>query len=181
DLTVDKGEFVTVVGPSGCGKSSLLNLIAGLSPATRGTVLYDGKPVRSVNTRVGYMTQDDNLLPWKTASKNIELPRMLAKNRLPHEARRLQVAELVAKGGLSGFEHHSIGEVGGGMRKRVGLARMLIYEPETLLMDEPFAALDAQLRIEMQSELLKLWQSTNNTILFITHDLTESILLATRV
>lgn len=181
DLEIAAGDFVTVVGPSGCGKSSLLNLVAGISMPTAGEVAYGGRPVAGVNTRVGYMTQDDNLLPWKTVAGNIALPRALRHNRLPRAERDRLARALIEKVGLTGFDKHYPSELSGGMRKRVALARTLSYEPETLLMDEPFAALDAQLRIEMQSELLRLWQENRQTVLFITHDISEALLLGTRI
>jgi NitT/TauT family transport system ATP-binding protein len=176
---VRRGEFVSVVGPSGCGKSSLLNLVAGLTPATRGRVLYDGAPVTGVNTRVGYMTQKDTLLPWQTVETNIGLA--LRAAGVPRPEQRERVAKWIDLVGLRGFERHYPAELSGGMRRRVTLARTLIYEPETLLMDEPFGALDAQLRLIMHDELLRLWERTRQTIIFITHDLEEAILLSDRV
>jgi len=181
NLRILPGEFVSIVGPSGCGKSTLLNLISGLTQPTGGSVSYFGAPVSGVNTRVGYMTQDDNLLPWRTVLENIALPRLLKRNHLAKNDRTELAQRYIDDFGLKGFEHHFPSEISGGMRKRVALARTLIYEPDTLLMDEPFAALDAQLRLEMQNELLRLWESRKMTILFITHDIAEAILLSTRI
>jgi NitT/TauT family transport system ATP-binding protein len=181
DLEIVRGDFLTIVGPSGCGKSTLLNLISGLIAPTTGTISYFGQPVTGLNTRVGYMTQSDNLLPWKTVRKNIELPRVLARHRLPPAERERVASQYIAQVGLTGFENHYPSELSGGMRKRVALARTLIYEPETLLMDEPFAALDAQLRLEMQRDLLALWHSMQKTVVFITHDLMEALTLGSRI
>jgi NitT/TauT family transport system ATP-binding protein len=178
-LEIARHEFVALVGPSGCGKSTLLNMVAGLLRPSRGVVLYDGAPVEELNTRVGYMTQHDDLLPWRTVAGNIDFP--LEIRGEDRASRTRQVAEHVAFMGLEGFEDHYPGELSGGMRKRVSLAQTLIADPETLLMDEPFAALDAQLRLVMQDELLRIWRERRKTILFVTHDLVEAITLADRV
>jgi len=178
-LTARRGEFVAVVGPSGCGKSSILNLVAGLAQPSAGQVIYDGAPVTAVNTRVGYMTQRDTLLPWQTVESNVALPLRLAGIR--GEAQHRRVAEWLELVGLRGFDKHFPSELSGGMRRRVTLARTLIYEPETVLMDEPFGALDAQLRLILQDELLSIWTRTRQTIIFVTHDLEEAIALADRV
>ena len=178
-LEIGRGEFIAVVGPSGCGKSTLLNMTAGLMKPTTGGVHYDGRAVDAVNTRVGYVTQRDNLLPWRTARDNVAIA-LEIRGVAAGERRRL-VDEVIQTVGLTGFEDHYPGELSGGMRKRVALARTLIYSPETLLMDEPFGALDAQLKLILQSELLRLWDAEHKTILFITHDLTEAITLADRV
>lgn len=178
-FTVRRGEFLAVVGPSGCGKSSILNLVAGLMAPSRGEVIYGGSVIDAVNTRTGYMTQRDTLLPWQTVEKNIGLPlRISGLSRGEQADKTAQWIELV---GLKGFEKHFPSELSGGMRRRVALARTLIYEPETLLMDEPFGALDAQLRLIMHDELLRIWERTRQTIIFITHDLEEAISLADRV
>ena len=176
---VGRGEFVAVVGPSGCGKSTLLNMTAGLMRASYGTVAYDGKIVSSVNHRVGYMTQKDNLLPWRTVLGNIGLAlEIKGVDKAEREARANEFVKLV---GLQGFENHYPSELSGGMRKRVSLARTMIYKPETLLMDEPFGALDAQLRLVLHDLLLSVWEATKTTIVFVTHDLAEAITLADRV
>jgi NitT/TauT family transport system ATP-binding protein len=176
---VRKGEFVSVVGPSGCGKSTLLNITAGLMKPTSGTVLYKGQPVHSVNTNVGYVTQSDTLLPWRTVRQNVAIS--LEIRRSPRSTREERVNRIIQKVGLAGFEHHYPSELSGGMRKRVILARTLIYEPETLLMDEPFGALDAQLKLVLHDELLRLWADTGMTIIFVTHDLAEAVTLSDRV
>lgn len=175
-LSVPRNAFVSIIGPSGCGKSTLLHLVAGLETASYGRVLYDSRPVREVNTRVGYVTQQDSLLPWRTVSANIALGLELRADEKATIAHR--VAELITLVGLEGFEKAYPRQLSGGMRKRVGLARALAYDPETLLMDEPFAALDAQMRLVMQRELLRIWSATERTVLFVTHDLQEAILLS---
>ena len=178
-LEIGRGEFVALVGPSGCGKSTLLNLIAGFMEPTQGTVRYGGRPVAGVNRRVGYLTQTDSLLPWRTAEANVALP--LEIQGVPERARRERARALMQMVGLGSFEHHFPGELSGGMRKRCALAQTLAYDPETLLMDEPFGALDAQLKLILQAELLALWSRTGKTIVFVTHDLVEAITLAQRV
>lgn len=179
-LSVVPREFVALVGPSGCGKSTVLNLIAGLEPPTSGEVHYNEEPLADVNTRVGYMTQKDTLLPWRTVLGNVGIALELKSRRTPRPTRDL-IRRYIRLVGLEGFEHHHPSHLSGGMRRRALLARTLIYEPETLLMDEPFGALDAQLKLVMQAELLRIWGETRNTILFVTHDLGEAIALADRV
>jgi NitT/TauT family transport system ATP-binding protein len=178
-LRAAPGEFIALVGPSGCGKSTLLNLLAGLLKVTSGEVLFQGKPVRDVNTHVGYVTQRDNLVPWRTVAGNLALP--LEIRRIPQPEREARVHEAIAKVGLTGFAQHYPNELSGGMRKRVTLARALIYGANTLLMDEPFGALDAQLKLVIEDELMRLWHEAQPTILYVTHDLTEAITLADRV
>lgn len=181
DLTVRREEFVALVGPSGCGKSTILNLIAGLLPPSAGTVSYDGQPVRELNRRVGYMTQKDTLLPWRRTADNIRVAlelRCRPTSRAEADERVSRMMQLV---GLKGFENHYPSELSGGMRKRTLLGRTLIYEPETLLMDEPFGALDAQLKLVMLDQLQTLTQQRRMTVLFVTHDLGEAISLADRV
>lgn len=178
-LKIKAGEFICVLGPSGCGKSTLLNMTAGLMRPSGGQVRYRGQPVNGVNTRVGYVTQRDNLLPWRTVRQNVAVP--LEIRGVKRSERERLIAEIIQKVGLAGFEDHFPGELSGGMRKRVTLARTLIYNPETLLMDEPFGALDAQLKLIMQEELLRLWEASGSTIIFVTHDLSEAVTLADRV
>jgi NitT/TauT family transport system ATP-binding protein len=178
-LEVGESEFVCLVGPSGCGKSTLLNLLAGLLKATSGDVIFQGEPVRDINTHVGYVTQRDNLVPWRTVEGNLALPLEIRKvSRSEKEAR---VHEAIQQVGLAGFGKHYPTELSGGMRKRVTLARALIYGADTLLMDEPFGALDAQLKLVIEDELMKLWHEAHPTILYVTHDLTEAITMADRV
>ncbi|HXE22267.1 MAG TPA: ABC transporter ATP-binding protein [Acetobacteraceae bacterium] len=179
NLTVQAGEFLAIVGPSGCGKSTLLNMAAGLLPPSEGQVFYRGQQVSGPNTSVGYMTQRDTLLPWRTVEDNVAIALEL---RGQSRAERHKVAHgWLARVGLRGFEKHFPAQLSGGMRRRVSLARTLAYEPETILMDEPFGALDAQLRLVMHDELLKLWAATGTTMVFVTHDLPEAITLADRV
>ncbi len=179
DLTIEPQSFVAFIGPSGCGKSTLLNMIAGLYHPDAGRVLYDGDHVSDVNTNVGYMTQKDNLLPWRTTVDNVALPLELAGWSAAE--RRETACQMIAEVGLSGFEEKFPSELSGGMRKRACLARMLVYGPQALLLDEPFAALDAQLRISMHELLLRLWAEKRQTILLVTHDLVEAVSLADRV
>lgn len=179
NLTVDEGEFLTVVGPSGCGKSTLLNLIVGLLSVNSGRILFRNRPINGINPEIGYVTQRDNLLPWRTLVQNVQIAleiRGVAKS----EGRR-RAEGLIARVGLSGFESHFPHELSGGMRQRANIIRTLIYDPELILMDEPFGPLDAQTRIVLQDQLLKLWFATKKTIVFITHDLVEAIALADRV
>ena len=179
DLTVNEGEFLAIVGPSGCGKSTLLNMAAGLLQPSAGAVFYRGDKVPEPNTRVGYMTQRDTLLPWRTVEDNVAIALEL---RGQDRATRLRMAhDWLHRVGLMGFEKAYPGQLSGGMRRRVSMARTLAYEPETILMDEPFGALDAQLRLVMHDELLKLWAATKTTMVFVTHDLTEAVTLADRV
>jgi len=180
-LDIRQGEFVALVGPSGCGKSTALNMIAGLLKPSTGSVTYAGAPVAGPNTRVGYMTQKDTLLPWRTVEDNIAIAFELRARKAEAANARERVREMIELVGLAGFERHYPAELSGGMRKRAALARMLIYEPETLLLDEPFGALDAQLRLVMQQELLRLVERRKMTVVLVTHDLEEAVALADRV
>ena len=180
-LEVSDKQFLALVGPSGCGKSTILNMVAGLLDPSEGTVDYDGAPVTGPNTRVGYMTQKDTLLPWRTVADNIGIAFELRCRKAGAAERRERIADIIDLVGLKGFERHFPAELSGGMRKRAALARMLIYEPETLLLDEPFGALDAQLRLLMQQELLRLVDRRQMTVILVTHDLEEAVLMADRV
>ena len=176
NLEIRKGRFVCIIGPSGCGKSTLLNMAAGLLHPTRGSAAYRGEQITEVNTEVGYITQQDHLLPWRTIERNVGLALEIRGVAKSERSRRVKdILELV---GLTRFAGHYPSQLSGGMRKRAALARVLIYEPDTLLMDEPFGALDAQLRTVMQRELLELWEEHKKTVLFVTHDLEEAILMA---
>jgi NitT/TauT family transport system ATP-binding protein len=179
DLTIAEGEFVTVVGPSGCGKSTLLNLIVGLLRSSTGRIVFRGAPIDGISTKIGYVTQKDNLLPWRTLIENVEIA--LEIRAVDKSARRAQAMNLIEQVGLSGFEDHYPHELSGGMRQRANIIRTLIYDPALILMDEPFGPLDAQTRIVLQDQLLKLWYASKKTIVFITHDLIEAITLADRV
>ena len=158
-LTVERQEIVAVIGPSGCGKSTLLNMIAGLYAPTRGQIVYKGAAVSDVNTDVGYMTQKDNLLPWRSVRDNVAFPLELAGVAKAERARRAD--EVIRHVGLEGFEERYPNELSGGMRKRACLARMLLYGAETALLDEPFAALDAQLKLAMHDLMLRLAARTS--------------------
>ena len=178
DLAVRPGEIVTLVGPSGCGKSTLLNMAAGLFAPTRGTVHYRGREIAGLNHSVGYMTQQDHLLPWRSTLENVALPLELRGD--PRERRLARAQDLVELVGLAGFERHYPSQLSGGMRKRCALARLLAYDPETLLLDEPFGALDAQLRLGLQAKVLRIARSLGKTALFVTHDLDEAIAMGDR-
>jgi len=179
NLMVAPREIVAVIGPSGCGKSTLLNMIAGLYAPSRGAVVYKGARVTDVNTDVGYMTQKDNLLPWRSVRDNVAFPLELAGVPRPERAER--ASRVIAHVGLQGFEERFPSELSGGMRKRACLARMLLYGAETALLDEPFAALDAQTREFMQFELMKILARARSTALFITHQISEAIFLSNRI
>jgi NitT/TauT family transport system ATP-binding protein len=178
-LPLERGEFVTVVGPSGCGKSTLLNLIVGLIVPSAGRILFRDRPIHGINPEIGYVTQKDNLLPWRTLVQNVEVA--LEIRGVEARERRRRAEELIHQVGLGGFEGHYPHELSGGMRQRANIIRTLIYEPQLILMDEPFGPLDAQTRIVLQDQLLRLWTATKKTIVFITHDLVEAIALADRV
>jgi NitT/TauT family transport system ATP-binding protein len=175
-LAVNDGEFVSIVGPSGCGKSTMLNVIAGLLAPAEGSTHVAGIDGQGAGSRIGYMFQKDTLLPWATALENVCLPMDVKGSRDWHKARALM--QLVD---LTGFEAHYPNQLSGGMRKRVQLARLLAQDPDVLLMDEPFGALDAQTRLIIQEEFLKIWERQRKTVLFVTHDLQEAIALSDRV
>jgi NitT/TauT family transport system ATP-binding protein len=179
DLRVAQGSFLVLLGRSGCGKSTLLDLVAGMTPPTTGEIIYRGRPVRGPSTQVGYLTQHDTLMPWRDVTRNVEMPREVRGES--KRARAAAAAELIQLVGLSGFERHYPRELSGGMRRRASLARMLCADPETLLLDEPFGALDAQLRGELQGELLRLWSGSGRSVVFVTHDIEEALILADRV
>jgi NitT/TauT family transport system ATP-binding protein len=174
-LSVRRGDITMLLGPSGCGKSTLLNLAAGLIGPTQGTVTYDGAPVGGLNHRVAYMTQQDHLLPWRTVSGNVSLPLEVAGLAKPR--RDARVEELLFLVGLKDFAKSYPNQISGGMRKRCALARLLAADRETLLLDEPFGALDAQLRLTLQAELLRICRKLNLTVMFVTHDIEEAAAL----
>ena len=179
NLSVGAGEFVSIVGPTGCGKSTTLALISGLTPASSGEVLIQGKPVNGIGDDLGYVFQGDVLFPWKSVLGNVAAGLRFrgAKKKEANE----QAREWIAKVGLSGFEDHYPHQLSGGMRKRTALAQSLITSPELILMDEPFSALDVQTRALMEDELLDLWSATSASVVFVTHDLEEAIALSDRV
>ena len=178
-LAVGEGEFVSVVGPTGCGKSTLLNVAAGLLAPSSGRALVDGVPLAGINARAGYMFQADALMPWRNALDNVTAG--LEFRGVPRDNAIARGREWLARVGLAGFERRYPHQLSGGMRKRVALAQMLILDPEILLMDEPFSALDIQTRQLMENELLDLWSANRKSVLFITHDLEEAIALSDRV
>lgn len=178
-FTLRENEFLTLIGPSGCGKSTVLKLISGLLPVTSGTVHFRGQPVTKLNKDVGYVTQDNNLLPWLTLRENVELP--LVIRGVPASERRRRADEYMEMVGIQEFGNHFPHQLSGGMHKRGAIIRTLIYDPDVILMDEPFGSLDAQTRLLLQQDLLEIWGRRNKTILFITHDLAEAIALSDRV
>jgi NitT/TauT family transport system ATP-binding protein len=176
---VAKGGFVSLVGPSGCGKSTLLAVIAGLQKATAGGVTVDGKPVTGPDRGIGVVFQEDSTLPWRSVTDNVRFALQIAGIRKAEQRQRAQAAiDLV---GLKGFEESYPSMLSGGMRQRVALARTLALEPGVVLMDEPFAALDQQTRIFLGAEVRDIWRRSNQTVLFVTHDISEAILLSQQV
>jgi NitT/TauT family transport system ATP-binding protein len=181
DITLDvrPGEFLALVGPSGCGKSTLLDLLGGLTLPTSGRILLDGRPIEGPARDRGIVFQQYALFPWRTAAQNVEFGLDIAGFKASERRERaLHYLELV---GLSAFAERYPHELSGGMKQRVAIARSLAYDPEVLLMDEPFAALDAQTRETLQGELLRIWRTTGKTILFITHGIDEAVVLGQRV
>ena len=179
NITVDEGEFVSIVGPSGCGKSTFLNVLLGLVPPVSGEMAIHGKKVTGPGQDRAMVFQEFGLLPWRTVLANVELG--LELKGVPAAERRAQCQKFVEMVGLSGFEHHYPHELSGGMKQRVGIARALATDPDVLLMDEPFAALDAQTRDLMQAELLRIWRAARKTGLFVTHQIEEAVYLSDRV
>jgi NitT/TauT family transport system ATP-binding protein len=176
---VRRGEFVSIIGPSGCGKSTLLEIIGGLKSKTAGRILLKGREINGIDPSVKIVFQEDTTLPWRTALGNVELG--LEVRGIPKEERRERCLEMIRLVGLSGFEDSYPGELSGGMRQRVAIARTLVLKPEILLMDEPFGALDEQTRLLLGDELLSIWSRLGQTILFITHSISEAVLLSDRV
>ncbi|MDZ7592571.1 MAG: ABC transporter ATP-binding protein [Rubrivivax sp.] len=178
-LTVGAGEFVSVVGPTGCGKSTLLNVAAGLLQPSTGTVQVFGQPLTGINTRAGYMFQAESLMPWRTALANV-MAGLEFRGVVAAEA-RAQAEEWLRRVGLGGFGDRYPHQLSGGMRKRTSLAQTLALDPDIILMDEPFSALDIQTRQLMENEVLDLWAKKRKAVLFITHDLDEAIAMSDRV
>lgn len=179
ELSVLQSEFLALVGPSGCGKSTLLHMVAGFIPISSGEILVAGKRVTGPGPDRGVVFQDSALLPWRTVRGNILLA--LEERGVGRTAREAEVKRLLAQVGLHGFENYYPKQLSGGMRQRVSIARTLALDPEVLLMDEPFAALDSQTRILMQQDLLEIWTKQRKTVLFVTHDVREAVYLAGRV
>ena len=179
DLFVNAGEFVTVIGPSGCGKSTLFNIVAGVDQPTSGIVAIDGDAQGERAGKSGYMPQQPLLLPWRTVEENIMLG--LDVRRLPRRKAEREAYELLKRFGLADFAHHYPATLSGGMRQRVALLRTVLFNSSFLLLDEPFGALDALTRLSLQMWLLDLWQTFHSSVLFITHDVREAILLSDRI
>ena len=178
--TIEAGKFVVLIGPSGCGKSSLLMMMAGLRHPTQGQIRCNGKQIREPDPdQVGVVFQEANLYPWLTAQKNVEFPLMLRK--VPQQERSRLAQEALELVGLGKFAQSYPHELSGGMKQRVSIARGLVHHPKVLLMDEPFAALDEQTRLKMGDELLRIWQRTQQTLVFVTHSLTEAVYLADEI
>jgi NitT/TauT family transport system ATP-binding protein len=179
NAAVEQGEFISVVGPSGCGKTTFLRIVAGLEPASFGTILLDGKPLLGPGGNRGFVFQNDSLLPWRTVLSNALIgPEVAGQIGAKERQRTLDLLKLV---GLGGFENYYPRQLSGGMRQRVNLARALAIDPEVLLMDEPFASLDAQTREIMQTELLRIWEQGRKTVIFVTHQIDEAVFLSDRV
>jgi len=178
-VSLAQGEIVAIVGPSGCGKSTLLNLLCGLMPRSRGEVLWYGAETKGMPKRVGYMLQKDLLLPWRTALKNVSLG--LELHSVPERERLTRSRQLLDMIGLGGFHDYYPSSLSGGMRQRVALARTLANEPEVLLLDEPFAALDFQTKLLLENDMARLVRSQRRSLLLITHDVEEAVSLADRV
>ena len=179
DLAIADGEFVSVVGPTGCGKSTLLNVAAGLLKPSSGSVRIHGEPLQGINRRAGYMFQSEALMPWRSALDNVTAG--LQFRGEDAGMARAKGEDWLERVGLAGFGDRYPHQLSGGMRKRVSLAQMLILDPQILLMDEPFSALDVQTRQLMENELLELWSANRKSVIFITHDLEEAISLSDRV
>jgi len=178
-LEVKEGEFVCILGPSGCGKTTLLRIIAGLESKTGGSIKLDGREIVGPGSDRGMVFQEFALFPWRTVRRNVEFG--LEIRKVPLNERRRLADEYITLVGLKGFENSYPYELSGGMKQRVGIARALANNPEALLMDEPFGALDAQTRNMMQKELLRIWEQTKKTVIFITHSVDEACYLADRI
>jgi len=179
DLTVNKGEFLAIVGPSGCGKSTFLDMIAGLAKPSSGEIFIDNKLITGPALDRGIVLQGYALFPWRTVRKNVEFG--LEVKKVPQKQRAEISQKYIELVGLHNFEDRYPHELSGGMKQRVAIARALAYDPEVLLMDEPFAAVDAQTREVLQEELLRIWEKTKKTIVFVTHGIDEAVFLADRV
>src|SRR5262252_1196229 len=178
-LDIAEGRFVSIVGPSGCGKSTLLNMIAGLLPPSGGAVEIFGEPLTGINRRASYMFQQDALLPWKTVLDNIQLGLVFQGRNGPDASK--QAGVWIERVGLAGFAGRYPYELSGGMRKRAAMAQCWIVNPDIVLMDEPFSALDVHTRLRMESEILTLWTGSGKTVVFVTHDLEEAISLSDEI
>jgi NitT/TauT family transport system ATP-binding protein len=182
-MDIPPRSFVSIVGPSGCGKTTLLKVLSGVLRATRGRVLVDGRPIEAANLsgKIGYIFQRPLLLPWRTALGNVLLTMEIARKEMPLQQRTAEARQWLSLTGLAGFEDRLPHELSGGMQQRVSLCRALAFRPPILMMDEPFAALDEITRETMQEELLRLWSVTESTVIFVTHSISEAVLLSERV
>jgi NitT/TauT family transport system ATP-binding protein len=179
NVAIDRGVFISLVGPSGCGKTTLLRIVAGLEPVSSGAVLLDSRAIGAPGGDRGFVFQNDNLLPWRTVFDNAVIgPEIAGRNNAAEKDRTRRLLRLV---GLEGFENYFPRQLSGGMRQRVNLARALAIDPDILLMDEPFSALDAQTREIMQTELMRIWEEGKKTVLFVTHQIDEAVFLSDRV
>ncbi|MDN3955122.1 ABC transporter ATP-binding protein [Sporolactobacillus laevolacticus] len=179
DMHVENGRFVSIIGPSGCGKSTLFNIVAGLIRPSSGEVLLDGKDITCESGHVGYMLQKDLLLPWRSILDNVIIG--LEIRGVPKKKARERALPMLKNYGLGGFEYDHPDALSGGMRQRAGLIRTLLYDQDVILLDEPFGALDAQTRMQMQNWLLQIWKDFKKTILFVTHDIDEAIYLSDEI
>jgi len=179
DLSLERGRFLSIIGPSGCGKTTLLRIIAGLEPASGGSLLLDGKPVPGPSPSVGLVFQEYALFPWRTTVRNIEMG--LEIKGVDAATRREAALEFVRAFGLDGFEDRHPRELSGGMQQRVAIARTLIMEPRLVLMDEPFGSLDSQTRGGLQEFLLKLWTKRRDAVIFVTHNVEEAVFLSDEI
>jgi NitT/TauT family transport system ATP-binding protein len=179
NFTIKQGEFISIVGPSGCGKTTLLNILAGLLPKTSGSAKIAGQEVLKPLKKVGVVFQAPTLLPWRTIRENIMIP--VEVQKMDKKSHLQQADELIKLVGLNGFENKYPNELSGGMQQRAGICRALVHSPAVLLMDEPFGALDAMTREYMNLELIRIWQESNQTIIFVTHSISEAVFLSDRV
>ena len=177
DMAVHDGEFVSIVGPSGCGKSTLLWAIAGLHPLSSGTIKLHGEPITEPRRKLGLIFQEATLLPWRTLIENVHFPFEIMGKEPDHD----RIQQLLAETGLTGFENHMPRELSGGMQQRASIVRALAYDPDVLVLDEPFAALDAFTRDEMNLMLLDIWEEAKKTIIFVTHQIPEAVYLSDRI
>jgi len=178
-LDVRRDSFVALVGPSGCGKTTIINLIAGFAQPTEGSVLFKGRPITGVNRDVGYVPQESKLFPWLSLEQNILFP--LQVRGYARQEQQARLREYLSLVGLTGFERALPSQLSGGMQKRASIIRALVYDADVLLMDEPFGPLDAQTKMVLQSDLLRLWGQRPKTVLFVTHDLVEAIALSDQI
>jgi NitT/TauT family transport system ATP-binding protein len=179
DLTVEEGEFVSIIGPSGCGKSTLFNIVGGLIEDYEGTVLIDGRSVDGAHKDVGVVFQEESTFPWRTTLDNVAFP--LEIEGVGKEERQAKARHFIRLVGLDGFENHFPAQLSGGMKQRTAVARTLAYEPRIMLLDEPFGALDEQTRMLLGDKMLEIWAALNQTMLLITHNITEAVQLSDRV